>query len=188
MMQRIRQWLGIIWKPGLFSMLQAFLMALLASMLMSEDNLFILVTSPSLWLPKLLEHSAKPFVWLSAPVLMIFFWVLRTVWLTVKYLLMAVALVAIGFVIFIVAMNFSDELRRFTPDSRAEIKYGALTQVGFPTPRRVILEPVQPTPACRQIGCIRIKSRRMTPQPPFTPHLPVPGAGEQKQRQQILAE
>lgn len=154
-------------------------MVLMVSMLMSEKELFVLITSPSLWLPKLYEHLTKPFVLLSTPVLIIFFWILRTIWLTIKYLSMAVALVAIGFVIIIVAMNFSDELKRFAPNSRADIKYGSLTPVSFPMKQEAVSAPIQSIPSCQQINCIRTRNQQnRTPRLPSTPVLPIPDGNE----------
>lgn len=181
MLKRAWGWLTELLKLNFTSMLYAFVMTLLITMMLSEDNLLALLTSPSQWLPKIIEYSGKPFVWFATFLLIMFFGFLRTLWKAFKYFLMVVTTAIIGFVIAVVMMNYYDELTQWIPSSQANSTTAPLNQKSFLESFSIGQKKNTTTAAtgssCQQISCVRIGSRRTTPPLPATPELPTPAVG-----------
>jgi hypothetical protein len=165
-------WIAKTWKPGFLSAIQAFVIAVIAAVMMTEENPLAVFSSSSALLSKLTESSTLAFIVMAAPVLMMFFWFTRAIWLTIEYLGVATIVVIVLSVVSLIYLerNYPDLLERsgiagwFEPASVDGLRSFAVSN------RNTTLYPSQPV--CQRIECIGVGDQQDKPYLPPTPAMP----------------
>lgn len=168
-------WLAKTWKPGLLSAVQGLIIAVVTVVMMTEENPLAVFLSPSALLSKLTENSTLAFLVMATPMLMLFFWFTRALWLTVRYLgILIIAVLVIGGAgLIYLERNFPEQLERFSMDGWFA-RGSSADSLSAVFPNRTAA-PVQTEALCQRIDCIRAGAHADKPVLPPTPAMPAVG-------------